>query len=370
MERDSAQSGAVRGVSKALWRSVFRSFLSIVKLNPWSWLGKYDFFGIQTGKDSEPVFLHFHESDSSANPGLSMVFGWNGEALFRHVVAGGEDHQIMRSYEIPLVRVFMRPFGEITEAEKEIFEASGCEPDAAGRVPVFVCYKPGWMPWILDEGDAEYCSAVLNQALGVLLRAETDKTIVSRENPGEVWVHSFDEETASWQGVWEPLRPLKDFVPGPKAALSAALVEKVNALPVGYDSVEADIDIVPKIALVNADVVKKAAGGRIPLGYLLAVADAATGACIGNCVFYPCNDLAQMWDSVPAAIFKFFLATGRRPKEIAVSSFATMGFLRKIQTQVRFKLTFHSKLPKADALIEKTRVLVDEALKGSGYDKL
>lgn len=370
MESENINEVLVHGVSKALWKSLFHHFESIVKLNPWDWLGKHDFFGVQTDSKSGPVFIHFHESDSSDDPGLSMVFGWNAEALFRCVLSG-IDHVPMRSYEIPLVRVYMRHVSELTAVEKDISDAAGAKTDAKGRVPVFVCYKPGWMPWILDNEDAEYCDAVLNQVFGILLRAETDKSIITRNDPLTVWVHTFDDKSKEWIDDWQRLHPLKEPVPGNKSMPSASLIGKINALPETLESVEADIDIIPKLALINSEIIKKCEGRRIPLGYLLAASDASSGSvgfsCIGNCVFYPCENISDMWNRIPVELFKFFLNAGKRPREIVVSSPLLMNFLRPLQTRIHFKLTYHEKLPKFAEVMERTRALVEDALKDGEY---
>lgn len=365
MELENGQSEKIHGVEKAQWVALFRKFQSIVKMNPWKWLGKGDFFAIGVNSTVEPVFIHFHESDTAQDPGLTMVFGWNGEALFNCVV-GGIDHSAMRSFEILLVRAFLRKKEDVTPVEREIFESTGLSPDADGRIPVFVCYRPSWLPWILGDRDAALCTDILNQVLGVLLRAETDTSIVRRGNPATVWIHSFDEKNRIWNDSWQNLRPLKEYAPGPKSMPKDSLIEKVRALPAKFESIEADMDVVPKIALINQDVMKRVNGGRVPIGYLLAVADASTAAknvvCLGNCVFYPGNNIEAMWNTVPEALLKLFLAIGGRPREIAVSSHLMMNFLRPLQTKFRFKLTFHEKLLRYNAVLERTRAIVEETI--------
>ncbi len=371
MKNDNAQSGTVHGVEQTRWQSLFRKVASIVRLNPWGWLGPHDFFGVRADRATEPVFFHFHESDSAESPGLTMVFGWQAEGLYRHVVAG-IDHVAMRSYEIPLVRAYLRPLDELTPVERAIFDATGLEPDDKGRVPVFVSYRPGWMPWVLDAEDAAYVDVILNQALGVLLRAETDKSIVARADPTTVWVRAYDAQAKDWTEDWERLRPFRDHIPGPKSMPSETLIAEANALPETLAGIEADLDIVPKAALVNAEIVKKCAGGRMPLGYLFAVADASPGApelaCLGSSVFYPCDDIAGLWNVIPESLLRVFTSLGRRPHEIAVSSGLMMAFLRPLQTRIHFKLTFHEKLPRFDAVLERTRAIVDESLQNLPHE--
>ena len=359
MSPGSPQSETTHGVPAALWGSLFHKFAAIVRLDPWAWLAPQDFFGIRLPAFDEPVFIHFDAVGDA--PGVTLVFGWRGEGLHRHVLAG-IDHVDMRAYEIPLVRACLRPLDDLTPVERALAEAAGCAPDAHGRLPVFVRYRPGWMPWTLDADDVRRCEAVLNQTLGVLLRAETDKALVARADPATVWVRAQDGKTGGWREGWERLRPFQDHAPGPRAMPSDDLIAQVNALPETLASVEADLGLVPKMALVNAEIVKKCAGGRLPLGYLFAVADAAAAAPLGSCVFYPCDDLDGLWNVVPESLLRVFTALGRRPREIAVSSHVMQAFLRPLQTRIHFKLTFHEHLPRFDAILERTRALVDENL--------
>ena len=360
--KDEGQDKKTHGVGTALWNSLFHKFASVVRLGPWSWLGPHDFFGVMPEGEKEPVFIHFQESDTAAEPGLSLVLGWQAEGLYRNVLAG-IDHTAMRSYEIPLVRAYLRPLAELTPVEREIFKASGLPADAEGRAPVFVRYRPGWMPWILDADDAALCAAVLNQVLGVLLRAETDKSLIARTDPASVWVRAFDK--GEWAEGWERLRPYREHAPGPKAMPPDGLIAKVVALPESLPCVEVGLDIVPKVALVNAEIVKRCAGGRMPLGYFFAVADASPEAkspCLESGVLYPCDDIAGMWDVIPGTLLNAFESLGRRPHEISVSSHLMMAFLRPLQTHIHFKLTFHEKLPRFDSVLALTRAIVDESL--------
>ncbi len=369
MEGDNGKTEMTHGVPAALWRSLFRKFSSIVRIGPWGWLGKHDFFGVRIKGGSDPVFLHFNESDTSAEPGLSMVFGWRAEGLYRGVLLG-IDHAAMRSFEIPLVRAFLRPVAEMTSVEREILETAGIAPDDKGRAPVFVRYRPGWMPWILDADDAAFCEAALNQALGILLRAEMDKSIVSRADPASVWVRS--SKDGGWNEGWERIRPFEDHAPGPKSMPPDALIDKVAALPESIPSVEVGLDIVPKVALVNEEIVKRCAGGRMPLGYFFAIADASSdnGAkCLESGVLYPCDDIAGMWNVMPRTLLDAFASLGRRPREIAVSSSLMMAFLRPLQTRIHCKLTFHEKLPRFDAILDEARTLIDETLEKASNEQ-
>jgi hypothetical protein len=75
-----------------------------------------------------------------------------------------------------------------------------------------------------------------------------------------------------------------------------------------------------------------------------------------------------MWNVVPESLLRVFSSLGRRPREIGVSSHLMMAFLRPLQTRIHFKLTFHEKLPRFDAILERTRALVDETLAKASHD--
>ena len=356
----------VQGVDPEIWKRLFARFATIVKLDPWRWMGEHDFFGIATGQTRhEPAFFHFRETDSSENPGLSIAFGWDSDAVYHYVLAG-LDHAVMRSFEILLVRCYLRPIADLTPAEKEIFEASGLPPDAKGRAPVFVCYKPGWLPWTLAEGDAAYCADLLNQAVGVLLRAETDPSLFARRHPGHVWIRAKNPDGDDWTEGFLNIRPPQDPAPGKEAMPPDDLIAKAAALPESIPAVEADVEIVPKMAFVNKDALARFKKGLIPLGYFFAVCDTsvdtADATCLGTCVYYPGDDWAKLWNAFPTALLEFFVECGKRPREIIVSSRRMMAFLRPLQTRIHFKLTFHGELPHFNAVLTRTRALVDKIL--------
>lgn len=345
-------------------RSLFRKFEAIVRLSPWKWLQPHDYFGIMPAGCVEPVFFHFNHAGEEDE--LVLAFGWDASAALRLAAAGALDHAVMRLYEQPLVRCHVRDVAKMSSAEKAFLDQAAFPPDGNGRAPVFICHRPGWLPWMLQGPDVVLCETLLDQALGVLLRAESDPSLVKRTGPAEVWVRACDEEGV-WHEEWLRLEPYRPLSPGPDSMAPEDLIRRVDSLPIGPESVELDLDILPHFPFLKPEELAKFKNGLVPLSYFLAMCDAGPDirpdkSCIANCIIYSGGDIPRMWNAMAESVLEFFLEAGRRPREIAVSSRRMMDFLRPLQTKIRFKLTFHRSLPNYEAVLAHSSSMIQRTL--------
>lgn len=353
-------------VDPETWRTLYGKFSTILHINPWPWLEQKDFFAIRVPECDTTAFLHFR--GAGPNRELLIVLGERDEASYL-AITSGIDHQNLRSFETSTIRILIRDAASVTEFERAALHIAGVSPDADGLVPVFVRYRPGWIPWALDKKEAVATTSVLNQALGVLLRAETDKAILVRNDPRTLWLRAHDPESGKWEESWVPVPQFEDIAPGPLP--KQATIDKVNALPESLDSVEIDVEVLPRAALTNKAVISACKGGALPVGYFLVIADASNHAGpasgLHGSILYPCGDLERFWRSVPRFILDAFVALGRRPHEISVSSSRMMSLLRPLQTKIHFRLTFHERLPRCAALTGGVARSIDEAIEKTGH---
>lgn len=355
-------------VDPETWRTLYGKFSTILHINPWPWLEQKDFFALRVPECETTAFLHFR--GSGAGRELLIVLGERDEASYL-AITGGIDHPNLRSFETSTIRILLRDAATITEFERAALQIAGVSPDADGCAPVFVRYRPGWIPWALDKREAVATTAVLNQALGVLLRAETDKSIVIRNDPRTLWLRAHDAKSGKWEESWISVPQFEDIAPGPLP--KQPVIDKVNALPESLQSVEIDIDVLPRAALTNKAVLSACNGGALPVGYFLVIADASRpenpSAGLHGGILFPCGDLERFWRSVPRFILDAFVALGRRPRQISVSSSRMMALLRPLQTKIHFRLTFHEKLPRCAAISGGMTRAIDEAIEKIGHGR-
>ena len=352
------------GTENSLWQDVFSKFATIVRMNPWKWFGERDVFAIHPDGYSEPFFVRPCHGRYACERGLVIVYGWNANALFYRLAAGGDAlHSETRSHEMPIVLCALRKWGDLSQMEQlaaKTFAGVGDNP--AGEVPAFVSFRPGWLPWHLSRVEVESTGKVLNQVLGVLLRAEDDISLIEQTVPGRIWVRRHVAETDKWEEGWTAIQPFVEFGTGRKIGLSDGDVEKLLALPQTMPAISIDFDVVPKLSLLNAKTVQLTGeDGRLPLGYLFAIqpfgvaADGAAAPPPETGVFYPASDIGSIPKFLLSILVKFLLKSKARPKEIVVSSERTRGILRPLQMRVPFKIVFHEKIPEYMKLLTLVR---------------
>ncbi len=333
------------GSPKSEWREIIKKFKAISHLSSEKWFTAGMSFFIHPKGYPEPFFIHTSEKFLGLPPGFIIIYGWNGDALFR-LLGNGMPNAFTRSYEIPFVYCAMRKAEELTEHERSLLAEAGEAVDGAEELPVFVSFRPGWLPWHLSKDEVKASAVVLNQMLGVLIRTEDDSSILYRQNPNSVWGRR-QKDDSNWEEGWAMLKPFSEPAKNCKLGSADSALKKALSLPDDMPPLEIAEGIIPKIALMNPEGVKeRGEDGRIPLGYFFAISPYGSKDIkeSENGVIYLGDNIASLGTSITKILTDYFLKKGHRPKEIAVSSERMMEILRHLQKELPFKIVFHEKL--------------------------
>lgn len=359
------------GSPEALWQEAFSRFHSIDRLKPWKWFKEVHSFAIHPRGYAEPFFIHPLGRRFNCDRGLVAVYGWNGNALFRETSVTAEPrHAATRMFEIPLVICGMRDKRYLAEMEIETARQFGTgEEKESQTAPNFASFRPGWLPWHLSQVEVQSTATVLNQALGVFLRAEEDISLIEQGGPSMIWVRRQNNSTGKWEEGWTRQRAFSEFGNGREFRLKDETIGKLLALPDTMPPISIDFDAVPHISVFSRDAVKvRGEDGRLPMGYFFAIQNFEDGgkpkaAALDSGVIYPASDLGSLPRFFHDILAKFFLKKKARPKEIIVSSERMRGILRPFQLQVPFKTVFHEDIPSYDMLL---RFVESAVAKGAG----
>lgn len=360
------------GTPNALWGEMFSKFATIARMRPWKWFLERHSFAIHPEGYAEPFFVHPCRGRYACEKGLVIVYGWNADALYRRLISGGDKtHGETRSLEMPIVLCALRKWGDLSQLEQLTAKTfGGVGEDTSGDIPAFVSFRPGWMPWHLGSVEVESTAKVLNQTLGVLLRAEEDISLVEQLGPSRTWVRRWKVEDSKWEEGWVGTPAFSEFGEGRPLSVSAKALEKLNALPQTMPPISIDFDIVPKLALLNKEAVSlRGEDGRLPLGYLFAIqpfGDAPADAAVpppDTGVFYPASDIGALFKFLPSVLVKFLTKAKARPHEIIVSSERMRSILRPLQLKLPFKIVFHEKIPEYAKILSLVRGAVGVEVK-------
>lgn len=347
-------AGQFLGTDDSIWKDAFSRFCAIARMRPWGWFTERHAFAIHPSGYPEPFFVHPSLGRYGCEHGLAIVYGWNGEALFDLLAMGAEkNHSDTRALEIPLVLCALRARDDLSQLEQLAADtfAPGADVGEQGVQPAFVSFVPGWMPWHMGRVEVQSTAAVLNQALGVMLRAEENPSLIEMQAPGTVWVRRQNQQSGKWEEGWTRLHRFAEMGAGRPLQVPDNLIAEVAALPETMPAVSIDFDVVPKLALLNPETVKiRGENGRIPLGYLFSIQRFGTvaggaGGFPETGVFYPGSDIGSLFKFLPTVLLKHFAKAKARPREIVVSSERMRAILRPLQLHIPFKITFHANLP-------------------------
>ncbi|MBR5549375.1 MAG: hypothetical protein IKU71_06560 [Kiritimatiellae bacterium] len=211
---------------------------------------------------------------------------------------------------------------------------------SGGEVRLFR-HDPCFMPRLATDAERAFCSKILWESYGVMMRVEADSELPLKFASEKAMFARVEGDGGSWSdkalSIPDP-RPHVESVTFAKADLA-----KAKDLPFA-----AEEKVVVEFALAIGISTKEP---RPRCVYRLSARDAATGEQFVADAVSPVPDggLRAMWEGVAPRLLKHFLARGRIPGEIMVGSQRLFRMLRPLCLDIPLKLSLHDKLPGAPA---------------------
>ena len=211
---------------------------------------------------------------------------------------------------------------------------------SGGEVRLFR-HDPCFMPRLATDAERAFCSKILWESFGVMMRVEADSELPLKFASEKAMFARVEGEDGSWADKALPIpdpRPHVESVTFAKADLA-----KAKDLPFASEE---------KIAVDFALVVGMSTKEPRPrCVYRLSAHDAVTGERLVSDMVSPVPDgsLRAMWEGVAPRLLKNLLARGRIPGEIMVCSQRLFRMLRPLCLDIPLKLSLHDKLPGVNA---------------------
>ena len=209
-----------------------------------------------------------------------------------------------------------------------------------GEAKVFR-HDPGYVARVPNEREAELCSRLLWEAYGVMLRIESEPTLVMKyASENAIFCRT---ETA--HGTWRD-EPLALVQPRPHTETISFLKKDVSAakdLPLAADErLALDLRILPGLHFMV---------DRPRTVYGLLAIDMKTRKKVINRKMgvNPETGLRGIWEALPSRLIKEFIERGHLPGELMVMSGRVFRMLRTLCADFPFKLSLHDSIPELDA---------------------
>lgn len=198
-------------------------------------------------------------------------------------------------------------------------------------------HDTGYAPREITAAEAPLVQRMLWQVYGVMMRIESDRSIPMRYASEKAMFARVEKGGGEWEDV-----PLE--IPAPRAYVEKITLPKEDVksaqdLPfVGDMSIELDFRLLDGIITTES---------RPRTVYALAATDSATGKVIfcRNASVSADATLKSLWESVPPQLIKEFIAMGRVPGRIKLTSGRLFRMVRSLCMEFPIKISLHDSLP-------------------------
>ena len=211
---------------------------------------------------------------------------------------------------------------------------------SGGAVRLFR-HDPCFMPRLATDAERAFCSKILWESFGVMMRVEADSELPMKFAAEKAMFARVEGDGCEWAD-----KALS--IPDPRPHVESVTFAKVDLAKAKDLPFAAEEKIAVDFALVIGLSTKEP---RARCVYRLSAYDAATGEqFIADAVSpVPDGGLRAMWEGVAPRLLKHLLARGRIPGEIMVCSQRLFRMLRPLCLDLPLKLSLHDKLPGMNA---------------------
>ena len=339
-DRSDPSGEILSGVPFETWRRLYELAGRLKRLAPWRWIAEEQYFGVQLSGAAAPrlvTFLGGHGTYCAC----TVYPGWRALRDIQAVQANHADDDAAIVLEIPHLQVVYTERQFVSPPERAVARALGQRFRGKQDWIVFRSFRPGYLPWPVDGAEAVLLVEVLNQTLGIALRAEDDRDLLGRE-PGRFLVRAADG-AGGWRDEWTamPDLPLEEIQYGIDTALVARL-KKGRKL-----DIRTAVDLV-----LSPSVIQPTRESRPQAIYLLVVMDADTHHAYGLEMLQALEGLPAMWAAVPQKLLEVFARLGGCPRTVEVRGERMMNVLRPLTELLPVHLTRREQLPAVVAFMQ------------------
>ena len=294
------------------WKRLFELADKLKALQPWNFLYEDEIFGVRDPGTGTIGFISFMGARGE-HYAMSVYLGERALMKFFNLSENADNMSPESILEISQLQVSFEGRDQLEKEDREIIKAIGKKYSGKSAWPMFRSFRPGMVPWFLEEAEKESMICFLEQAVEVASRPFIADLLQLKPAVPNVFLirdYALIAEKPSWKDSFHQVHELPETeITGP---LPIELVRGVSTLPAGNLILEADFFMTP--AQIRPP------GVRPFFSYMLLLVDKKSEMVLGFENLDPSNGLEPMYGKIPAILLKQIKGLKTRPKEIHVSS--------------------------------------------------
>ncbi len=275
------------------WRQLYDLARQIHEMAPWQWMTEVDVFGVQNPATGEVGFVSVMGS-AGEHFGIAVYRGGAGLHQFLYIQDSYDmlgDEIALDILDVPQLQLSFEDRDVLEAKERAAIRELGLKFRGRNAWPLFRSTEPGWLPWFINQKDAQFLVPVLEQLLAFAPRLKEPNTFFDSFQDERFLVRVAHKEGKAL--VWEDQMTHVPFV-APEALkipLDAQLLTEFAKLPIVRTTIEFDVFNMLAPTLDER---------RRPFfPYMLLMVDAKSGMIVGQDMFKPEPDLDSIWMRTP-----------------------------------------------------------------------
>ena len=291
------------------WRTLHDLISEIYKLQPWSYLGETDIFGVHSPISDQKYFISIMGSDDTLHA-LSAYMGTKAlSQVWALEESGNPDYG-----ETLIIPHFMLTFAaeeEVDANQLKILRSIKKNFGYTDEWPEVKCILACQFPTDPDETQLEDLIIILEQALNVCQRAKRDPDLIFSDEY-DMDEYLMRENTRTKEGnTWtDKNRKIKLPVITPKAKWTRKDIDELISLPASSSVLQLHFQVLPLQIKGEGDII------YFPVTVILT--NKKTGHIENNQLLIPEPDFEAILELIPAIALDFIKALGFRPRCIEV----------------------------------------------------
>jgi hypothetical protein len=321
----------VSNVLLSTWTLLYDLADRLKKLAPWGWMGAADSFGVRLADSDETGFVTFMANGTDYRA-CAVFRGW--DAWRDALAARLSQDEPAWMVETPQLQLAYFDRALVTSTEVDVIRALGRRYRGKQAWPVFRSHRVGYLPWMVDQAEAQWLTGVLRQVYGMAMRVESDPGLLQSRFPDAFLVRVQDRQGA-WTDDWQVMPPATNEEIS--VSIDLGKIGRLREAQVQPRRLQIDLAI-------TTAVVRSAEEAPPQTAYVLMVVDAETGRIEAGEILHATGGIEAMWASVPDLLLQVFLALGGFPREVEVGTERMANVVRPLTEMLPIRLTRREKL--------------------------
>jgi len=315
------------------WSKLYTLSDHIYALKPWRYMYEDEITGVRDPVTGTIGFISVM-GNLGEHYALTVYLGERALGQYLELSENGADATPEMVLEIPQLMLSFEDKEFVEKEDRAIMKANRITATGKKSLPIFRSYRPGMVPWFLEESEQECMINYLEQFLEVVTGINSDKRKISQVSKGNdlylVRECKKVREKLNWKDTWQRIviPPTREI----RCEIDSVLLAKTRNIPVGRNIYEMDFFLTP------AQV--KGKNNRPFFSYMMLIVDQRSELVISSDLLDPSKGIEEMLVKIPELILKALSSGKSLPQAVSAGSPRLTDLLSPLMKSLGIKLQY------------------------------